>query len=307
MAIGRTNAVSGGVGAVLTVTAPAGVTVSVSKDGKVKTQTSSADGLAVFKGLETGTWTLTITDGVQTSTKTVSVTADYSTVIAFFSATINITYPAGSTCTCSDGTTTFTAPDTSGTWACVVPNAGTWTVTCTDGSKSKSVDVSITADGQSKSVALSYELYLYDNGIFDDADGGLQQVGVPYAGGGAGTCVLTLNESTVTIETSGAASALVYFPKKYDISGFDTLYFNGSFVKSSNSNDGSFGLGVWKTIPTSDASAEASAILEGFRSDGTHALNVSDVKGEHYVGIVAYGFGPGKYACNATMKQMYLK
>ena len=157
----------GGVGAVLTVTAPAGVTVSVSKDGKTKTKTANADGLAVFKGLATGTWTLTITDGVQTSTKPVVITADYDTVIAFFSATINITYPSGSTCTCSDGSTTLTAPDTSGTWACVVPNAGTWTVSCTNGTESKSVTAEITSDGQSMSVLLEYidwDKYIVFNG-----------------------------------------------------------------------------------------------------------------------------------------------
>ena len=153
---------------------------------------------------------------------------------------------------------------------------------------------------------LVHELYLYDNGVFDDADGGLQQVGVPYAGGGAGTCEITPGESSVTIKTNGGTSALVYFPTKRDLTHFKTLYFDGSFVKSSESNSGSFGLGVWKTIPTSDASTEASAILEGFRSQSTHALDISNCTGEHYIGIVAYGFG-SKYACTATMKQMYLK
>lgn len=78
-----------------------------------------------------------------------------------FSATINITYPAGSTCTCSDGTTTLSAPDTSGTWACIVPNAGTWTVTSTSGAETDSKAVTITTDGQSISVELSYALFLF--------------------------------------------------------------------------------------------------------------------------------------------------
>ena len=106
---------SGSAGGTLTVTAPANVTVTVSKDGKTKAKNSGTSGVVVFKGLATGTWTLAITDGLQTSSKPVVVTADYSTVIAFFAATINITYPAGSTCTCSDGTTALSAPDTSGT------------------------------------------------------------------------------------------------------------------------------------------------------------------------------------------------
>lgn len=167
MAIGKTNAIgggAGGVGGILTVTAPANVTVSISKDGKSKTQISNAEGVAVFKGLETGTWTLTITDGNQTATKTVVITADYSTTIAFFAATITITYPAGSTCTCSDGTTTLTAPDTTGIWACIVPNAGTWTVTITDGTKTKSDSVLITADGQNKTLSVNYRYYLFKSG-----------------------------------------------------------------------------------------------------------------------------------------------
>lgn len=306
--IGRTNTGGGGVGGVLTVTAPAGVTVSVSKDGKVKTKTSNAEGLAVFKGLATGTWTLTITNGVQTSTKPVVITADYNTVIAFFSATINITYPAGSTCTCSDGTTTFTAPDTSGTWACIVPKAGTWTVTCTDGSKSKSEDVSITADGQSTSVRLYYVLYLYNNGAFDDADGGLMQAGVYYDGKQPGQCVITTNESYVTIGSMVGLTALAYFPKKYDLTDFKTLYFNGSFVNNDPGYLGKYSIGVWKALPTSDARVEASAIMDGQMAEDTYALDVSSCTGEHYVGIVIFGYGPSSNPASVvTMNQMYLK
>lgn len=155
------GASGGGSGGTLTVTAPANVTVTVSKDGKTKTKNSGTSGVVAFKGLASGTWTLAITDGSQTSSKPVVVTTNYSTVIAFFSATINITYPAGSTCTCSDGTTTLSAPDTSGTWACIVPNAGTWTAAATDGVENTSESVSITADGQTVAVELSYYTYLF--------------------------------------------------------------------------------------------------------------------------------------------------
>lgn len=152
---------SGGTGGTLTVTAPADVTVTVSKDGKAKTKNSGTSGVVVFKGLASGTWTVTITGDGKTAQKNVVVTTDYSTVIAFFAATINITYPSGSTCTCSDGTTTLSAPDTSGTWACIVPNAGTWTVTSTSGTETDSNAVTITTDGQSTSVELSYALFLF--------------------------------------------------------------------------------------------------------------------------------------------------
>ena len=53
----------GGKGAALTVTAPGGSTVTVSKDGKTLTRVAGDDGIVVFRGLATGIWNLSITDG----------------------------------------------------------------------------------------------------------------------------------------------------------------------------------------------------------------------------------------------------
>lgn len=124
--------------------------------------------MAVFKGLKSGQWTVTITDGSQTAQKAVTITADYSTSITFFSATIHVTYPAGSTCTATDGVTTLTAPDTSGIWDCVVPNAGTWTVRITDGAQSDAKTVTITENGKIESAWLSYARYIVKDGVLTD-------------------------------------------------------------------------------------------------------------------------------------------
>ena len=158
--IGRVNT-GGGSGCILTITAVASETVTISKNGKSKSKTADSKGVAVFRGLDTGKWTITIVRGGVPITRVVAVTADYSVAIPLFAATINITYPSGSTCTCSDGTTTLSAPDTSGTWTCTVPNAGTWTVTSTSGTETDSKAVTITTDGQSTSVELSYALFLF--------------------------------------------------------------------------------------------------------------------------------------------------
>lgn len=149
---------SGGSGAALTVNAPAGVTVTVSKDGKSKNKTANSSGIAVFKGLSTGEWTVTITDGEKTASKPVTIISDFNKTITFFSATIHVTYPAGSTCTATDGVTTLTAPDTSGTWDCVVPNAGTWTVSLDSGFSEK---VTITNNGDTQTLN---KWHLYNRG-----------------------------------------------------------------------------------------------------------------------------------------------
>lgn len=142
--------------ATLTVTAPPNTNITVSKDTKSYTKNSGLTGVAVFQGLTTGTWTVSISNEQQTQTRTINITTTYSIVIAFFAATINITYPAGSTCTVTKGSTVFTAPDTSGTWDCVVPSTGTWVVACTDGELTSSQNVSITTDGQTESITLTY-------------------------------------------------------------------------------------------------------------------------------------------------------
>ena len=84
MSIGVLHGQNGcGKGATLTVTAPSGCTVTASKDGKTKTKTAGADGVAVFKGLKSGQWTVTITDGSHTAQKVADINTDYALVISF--------------------------------------------------------------------------------------------------------------------------------------------------------------------------------------------------------------------------------
>lgn len=79
-------------------------------------------------------------------------------------AAIAVTYPAGSTVTVTDGKITYTAPNTNGAALFIIPYAATWIVTATNGTDTASETVEITTEGQSVSVELSYELWLYKNG-----------------------------------------------------------------------------------------------------------------------------------------------
>lgn len=158
------NMISGGdgTGGTLTITAPANTTVTISKDDITKTKTADVNGIVTFNGMETGIWTVTITDGSQTTATTVDVTIDYTTTIEFF-ATIAVTFQEGYTCTCSDGTTTLTAPTTAGSYTFIVPYAGTWTASCTDGEQLISKVVTITTKSESQSVELVYVDSILDN------------------------------------------------------------------------------------------------------------------------------------------------
>lgn len=287
------GASGGGSGGTLTVTAPANVTVTVSKDGKTKTKNSGTSGVVVFKGLASGTWTLTITDGSQTSSKPVVVTADYSTVIAFFAATINITYPAGSTCTCSDGTTTLSAPDTSGTWACIVPNAGTWTAAATDGVENTSETVSITTDGQIVAIELSYLLWLYKSGNTYNAVTGGWSVAEHDSTGGSFDSVLTLNDDSMLLSTEVFGGSIAYANaftnNSIDLTGVNTLKFKITGIgntaysdKEGNTHKFRFSLVVANERPTKQNPTFAADMK--ILATGEYSVDVSAVTAG-YVGI----------------------
>ena len=165
----------GGSGATLVVTGVAGDTCTITNGTKTHTKTFGTDKKATFKGLATGTWTVKMTNGSKTSTRTIVITADYALTIAYFSATIKVTYPAKSKCVIKNSSGTQVASDTNTgttakTWNATVGATGTYTITttATDGSgKTKSTTVSITADGQVKTVTLVYELLLFNNGLVD--------------------------------------------------------------------------------------------------------------------------------------------
>lgn len=70
------NVGSGGGGYVLTVVAPVGASVTVSKDSKTYTGTVGSSGTAIFKNLSKGTWSVTVSDGTTSKTETVEITED---------------------------------------------------------------------------------------------------------------------------------------------------------------------------------------------------------------------------------------
>lgn len=290
--IGRVNT-GGGSGCILTITAVASETVTISKNGKSKSKTADSKGVAVFRGLDTGKWTITIVRGGVPITRVVAVTADYSVAIPLFAATINITYPSGSTCTCSDGTTTLSAPDTSGTWACIVPNAGTWTAAATDGVENTSETVSITTDGQIVAIELSYLLWLYKSGNTYNAVTGGWSVSKRSSTGGSFDGVLTLNADSMLLSTEvwggSVGYANAFTNNSIDLTGVNTLKFKITGIgntaysdKEGNAHKFRFSLVVANEGPTKPNPTFAADM--NILATGEYSVDVSAVTAG-YVGI----------------------
>lgn len=86
-------------------------------------------------------------------------------------AVIAVTYPEGSVCSCTNGTKTLKARDTSGK-ALFNVTVGEWTVKAEDTAAGKSIsaNVSITADGQIESVTLIYSFVILRDGEYVDTN-----------------------------------------------------------------------------------------------------------------------------------------
>ena len=282
MAIGKTN-VGGGSGGTLTVTAPAGATVTVSKDGKSKTKVADSSGVAVFKGLATGDWTLRIAEGEQTYGRTIHITADYAENFQVF-ASIHITYPAGSTCTATDGVTTLTAQDTSGMWDCVVPNAGTWVIMVVEAGWTDSVD--ITENGQTADVDLT-GLWLVHNGE-------VGQYGFSAQLRTQATYPITQQDSSINIKGSGDYTSGVLTDQKVDVTGFSTIEMRVNIdkqglVSASHPVFVGVSLVLADAVGCTSYGTAASAIkaYQNTKETGeqTLLLSVDGMSGEYYIGI----------------------
>lgn len=279
--VGRTNTGGGGSGGTLTVTGIAGHTVTATKDGKTYTRTFNSGGVAVFKGLSTGTWTLTMTGGGQTATRTVDVTADYAVAITYFSATINVTYPANSTCVVTDSrgatiaSNTNTGTDTK-TWTATVNTTGTYTVTATatdSSGKSKSQSVEITSDGQSVSVTLSYRYYLFKEG---------EGVADNWGTAGNATLVQKNNNAIVIQSTEGYGGNNNY--KAYiraDLSEYTALKAEIKTTVANKPIVGVFG----RSEPELHAVLASSTSATQKNTREVVSLDISSISGNQYVGI----------------------
>ena len=294
----------GGSGGTLVVTSSGAGTVTVSNTvlGKSYSKTVAADGSVTFKGLKTGEWTVTLSNGAQTATRSVTINADYSVSVAYFSATISITYPANSTCvvTNSSGQTVASDSNTGSstkTWTATVGATGTYTVTATatDGSgKSKSTIVSITADGQSSSVTLSYwngEFYERGN-QYAYITGGWQKTG-------NGT--FSLNESDMQIgPATYGYNVRGTTINKVDISEFSSL----AFTYTCTNGNAYVRAGIATITSPSDGDGWVSYV--GFSttsSEKVATLDVSSLTGSYYIVVSTFTGDEGGATINIKKVQ----
>ena len=238
---------------------PTGATVTATK-GPIKKTSTEKNGEWWFKGLDLGEWTLDAAiDGETATTKfNIERFGVYYVPMSFFKATIQTKYPVGSTCTCSKGDKTFTAPDTSGQYDFVVDSAGEWTVSCTDGgTNKKSIVVNIT-DGETKNVILVYGDYLYFRGdqstsLTDGWEKNTTSLVEP-----------VFNEDNIQLQVVGSSASKcgVQTKSSVNLTGYKTLKITGTVISVGSGSTPIFRFGVMPNKNSDLASSGAWSSLK---------------------------------------------
>ena len=221
--------------------------------------------------------------------------------VAYFSATISITYPANSNCVVTNSGGQTVASDTNTgsstkTWTATVGATGTYTVTATstiDGSKTKSATVSITADGQSKSVTLAYELVLFDK------DAGINRTDL--TGG------FELYDGYVGFSKSFDSTGgygIMSGSKVTDIANYSTLVVETGNITAPQgaymgiAEDNNTAVNSVYDLMTSKVSID---------SNGIYSLDISSITSSAYIALCCYNNGAGRIDMVMRAKRIYLQ
>ena len=208
-------------------------------------------------------------------------------------AVIGVSYPEGSTCTCTDGAKTLKLKNTSGQGIFLIPYAATWAVTAVSGSKSTTKTVSITAGGQVETVTLTYGLYIFKNGSGLTSGYSIKS--------NSNSMISAPTVSSDTISWSGNSSSggvAFYIDPAVALSGYTKLCVD--FECSYNwGGDYGMGFGVGRdaasgtTINGTNWTAKVTSTAQGAIARNTVQCDISALTDSEYIKIVG-SYSAGK-------------
>lgn len=200
-------------------------------------------------------------------------------------ASIVVTYPVGSTLTCTLGSKVLTAKDTSGKWVFGLPSTGNWVLKYTNGGASVSKTVSITSEGQTQTVVMDVLLYSAGN-EFAALTGSWESFNPTiYA---LGEAIKNSNNLYLKAKYQYDGWYTIAFgtTNSIDLTDFNTLHLNVTATTGVNSGDTCAQMGLCnikdKTVYSSPV-----AKVNLPTSAGTATLDVSSYTGPYYVFFLA--------------------
>lgn len=182
-------------------------------------------------------------------------------------ATIAVKYSSGATLTCTDGVKTFTADTGSTQWIFIIPYAATWVITATDGTNTKTEEVSITEEGQHESIYVMLPFVLVDANVYADETGSFSSTNLNNDG---------INVYVSHYGTSANLSKTSYSNSAINVEGYTQIHYTitTAFAKAG----GSWSVGLSTTTGTSGYVASLSK-----PSVGTHSIDISSLSSSYYL------------------------
>lgn len=190
-------------------------------------------------------------------------------------AAIDVTYPQGSICTCSNGVITLKAGDTTGKWMFSVPTAGTWAIEAALDEQWGYSSVIIDTEGQRASTSIGFSLVLFDQGTDNTS----------YTGGWSGWNSTTypdaLHLSTGTT-TSEGSSGLIQTNNLINLEPYNNLHFRVTRADKVASTGSGVANGT-QTLGISTGSGYVVSKEAGVSSDVR--INISSYDSSYYIRI----------------------
>ena len=197
-------------------------------------------------------------------------------------AVIVVDYPAGSICTCTNGTKTLTAENTSGNWAFLLPSGGDWAVRSRtpDGTYSAERNFVDVREKQALTATLTYNLIVWDAakgiGSLDEwthdsrttvlSDGSIETGCQDSTGNGA------VAMATRSIDMTGYRTIKIYVSVR---TGKDTGHGAAYFKIMKNIGD------AWNANPVAQTNAP---------TVGEYSIDISALSGTYAIRLWAQGY-----------------
>lgn len=194
---------------------------------------------------------------------------------------IGVTYPAGSVCTCTKGKKTYKAKNTSGLALFAVPEAGEWTVSCTDGTQTASTTVTVTADGEAVNVKLAYDLRLFDNG--DECagvTGGWTNAGYTYSS--MLPAPPEISDGRIQLYGKSGGNTGIGTAQSIDLAGYSKLVIDRDVLSTNSTNSAGQ---LWLLPGKNVVNSQAKATLQFGRATGRaeQEIDVTNINTPVYV------------------------
>lgn len=179
-------------------------------------------------------------------------------------AAINVIYPSGSTCTCSNGSKTLSVKETNSSKTFIIPESGNWTVTTTNGANSLSKTFS-----PSKGQGIIMHDLLIGNSVVSGFTS--QDVNV------------TDYNNYIRVSYGGDAwIGTGYYCIKLDLTQYKTLYIEGCYDIYNQKSTNNAGVSVDKEIKSDYAT---SVVYFSSSTKAIYSLDVTNYGKDTYICI----------------------